>query len=199
VLADEITHLYGAYNAIDYVITATLYELAGDHRLAGAVRGEIVSALGDREPVRREDLPRLPLTQALMLEILRRYPVTMGAVRQTGQPMALGGETLAAGTQVMILLHALHHHPDFWDDPEQLKPERWLASPAPKVPFSYVPFLDGPRKCIGRAMAEMVWLIVVSTVVRRFDLRVFGEAIVPPFMVPRFSRPIPFTLQPAGA
>jgi len=136
---------------------------------------------------------------AFLLEILRRYPVSMSVVRRLGKPMALGGETLPAGTQIGILLHALHHHPDFWDDAERMKPERWLSSPAPKVPFSYVPFLDGARKCIGRAMAETHMLVVVAAILRRFDLRVFGEAVVPPFLIPRFGKPIPFAIQQAAA
>jgi cytochrome P450 len=194
-LAREINHLYGAFNAVDYVVTAALCELARDRRLAESLRGELLSVLGDREPPARDDLPRLPWTNAFMLEILRRYPVSMGIVRRTGEPIELGGERLPSGTQVLILLHALHHHPDFWDEPETLKPERWIGSPSPRVAFSYVPFLDGSRKCIGRSMAEMHLLVVLSAIVRRVDVRVFSEPIVPPFMIPRFGAPIPFAVE----
>jgi cytochrome P450 len=194
-LAVEVNHLYGAFNAIDYVVTAALYELARDGALTAALRAEIAGGLDGREPAMRDDLATLGRTHAFVLEILRRYPVSMSVVRRLGKPMVLGGDMLPAGTQVAILLHALHHHPDFWDDPDRLEPERWLSSPAPKVPFSYVPFLDGPRKCIGRAMAEMHLLVVVGAIVRRFDLRVANEAVVPPFLIPRFGRPIPFTVE----
>ena len=34
----------------------------------------------------------------------------------------------------------------------------------------------------------------MSTIIRRYDLRVFAEAVVPPFMIPRFGAPIPFAL-----
>ena len=199
-LAEDLNHLYTAYNAIDYALTAALYELARDRALAETLRAEIVSVL-DREPPTRHDLPRLRLTHAFMLEVLRRYPVTMGAARLTGAPLTIDGETIPAGTQVIVLLHALHHHPDFWDEPWRLKPERWLAAPAPRVPFSYVPFLDGSRKCIGRALAEMQMLVQLTTIVRRVDLTVHREAVVPPFMIPRFAGPIPFSAvaaEPAG-
>jgi enediyne biosynthesis protein E7 len=191
-LATEVNHLYGAFNAIDFIITAALYELARRKEVRTAVRTELESVLGDRQALAREDHQKLRWTYAFMLEILRRYPVTMGVVRITGAPMDLGGETLPKGTQVMILLYALHHHPDFWDDADQFKPERWFPSFAAKVPFSYVPFLDGSRKCIGRSMAEQQLLIVLTTLVRTVELRVFGEAVLPPFMIPRFAAPIPF-------
>ena len=70
-------------------------------------------------------------------------------------------------------------------------------SPDPRVPFSYVPFLLGGRKCTGRDMAEQHLRIVLATVVRRFDIEVFTAPAVPPYMIPRFASPIPFTLRPA--
>jgi cytochrome P450 len=79
-----------------------------------------------------------------------------------------------------------------------MKPERWLPTHTAPVPFSYIPFLEGARKCIGRTMAEMQLLIVISVVVSAFNVRVFADAPIPPFMIPRFAAPIPFELRPAG-
>ena len=81
-LALEINHFYGAFNAIDYVLTAALNELARDHALAAALREEIAGALGDREPAEHGDLLRLPRTHAFMLEVFRRYPVSTSVVRR---------------------------------------------------------------------------------------------------------------------
>ena len=49
------------------------------------------------------------------------------------------------------------------------------------MPFSYIPFLDGPRKCIGRDLAELEFLVVIATLVRGFDLDVpdTGAEILP--------------------
>ena len=71
------------------------------------------------------------------------------------------------------------------------------ASANPRVPYSYVPFLLGGRKCAGRDMAEQHMRIVLAAVVRRFDIEVFSDPAVPPFMIPRFSAAIPFALRPA--
>lgn len=195
-LADEINHLYGAFNAIDFVITAALYEIARAPKLALQIRKELESVLGTREIPGRDDLENLPVTRGFMLEILRMYPVSMGIARRIGAPVKLGEEELPAGTEVMILLHALHHHPDYWDEPGRLMPGRWAASDTPRIPYSYAPFLDGMRKCIGRSMAEMQLLIVLATIVRRYDLGVFADANIPPFMIPRFATQMPFVLQP---
>jgi cytochrome P450 len=193
--ANEINHLYGAFNAIDYVTTTALYELGRDPKLLSNIRKELNSVLGDKELATREDLPQLPLMRGFILEILRIYPVAMGVARQTGAAIKLGGEELPAGTEVMILLHAVHHHPDYWDEPKRLLPSRWADSDAPRVPYSYAPFLDGLRKCIGRSMAEMQLLTILTTIVRNYDVGVFADGVIPPFMIPRFSKPLPFVLQ----
>ena len=191
-VALELNHLYGAFNAIDYIVTAALYELSRNPRLMAAIQGELESVLPDGKVPGREDLSRMPLMNGFMLEILRLYPVSMGISRRTGASLEIGGEQLPAGTEVLIVLYALHHHPDFWDRPGELLPERWMTSAEPKVQFSYLPFLEGPRKCIGRSMAEMQLQIVLSTLLRKYDLNVFADATIPPFMVPRFATPLPF-------
>jgi cytochrome P450 len=193
-LSLEINHLYGAFNAVDYAVAAALYELSRHHALTSTLRAEMLRAVDDHKAVTRDDLPALPFTHAFMLEVFRRYPVALAVMRRVGAALSVEGEIVRAGQQAMILLHAMHHHPDFWDDPDHFEPRRWLASKSPKVPFSYVPFLNGSRKCIGRAMAEMHFLAVIGAIVRRFDVRIFAEPVISPFLIPRFGNAVPFSL-----
>jgi cytochrome P450 len=195
-LENEVNHLYGAFNAIDYVVTCGLWELGRRPELVTAIRAEIEATLGAREMPAGEDQQRMPVLNGFILELFRRYPVSMGIARALGAPLEVGGDTLPAGTQVLVLLHALHHHPDFWDAPWDIKPERW-TSPQPRVPFSYVPFLLGARKCLGRDMAEQQMLLLLAAIVRRFNIAVFADAVIPPYMIPRLAQPIPFSLDAA--
>lgn len=192
-LANEVNHLYGAFNAIDYVTTCALWELARRPALVATIRAELAAAAGGGDFPTLDDLKSMPALNGFILEIFRRYPVSMGIARALGEPLEIGGETFPAGTQVLILLHALHHHPEFWDDPWEIKPERWTST-QPRLPYSYVPFLLGARKCMGRDMAEQHLLLILASVIRRFDIAVFADLVVPPFMIPRFAAPIPFSL-----
>ncbi len=195
-LANEINHLYGAFNAIDYIVTAALVELARSRKWTERLRGELTSVLGSERAPTRTDLQQLPQTNAFMLEVLRRYPVSMGVVRRAGTDLQVAGERISSDSEVMISLYALHHHPEFWgDDALEMKPERWLSSTSPAVAYSYVPFLEGPRKCIGRHMAQLQFVAVLAAVIRRFDLRLLAEPTLPPFLIPRFGAPIPFEMR----
>ena len=195
-LANEVNHLYGAFNAIDYVVTCGLWELGRRPELVTAIRTEIEDTLGARDIPSRDDQDRMPILNGFILELFRRYPVSMGIARALGAPLTIAGEALPAGTQILVLLHALHHHPDFWDDPWEIRPERWISA-QPRVPYSYVPFLLGARKCLGRDMAEQQMLLLLAAIVRRFNITVFAEAVIPPFMIPRFAAPMPFSLTSA--
>ena len=94
---------------------------------------------------------------------------------------------------------ALHRRPDLWPDAERFDPGRWQGQGTPPQPWSYVPFLEGPRKCIGRHLAELEFVVVLCALLRRSDIRVGGEARLTRFMIPRFATPLPFTVEPLAS
>jgi enediyne biosynthesis protein E7 len=97
---------------------------------------------------------------------------------------------------VVLLPYAMHRHPAYWSNPETFDPDRWDGMPDAPAPFSYIPFLEGPRKCIGRDLAELVFVATVSAVIGHFDLELIDDgAEVLPYVIPRFDRPLPFRLR----
>lgn len=59
-----------------------------------------------------------------------------------------------------------HRHPDFWNEPEQFKPERFLAAgTANQHRFAYFPFGGGPRICIGNTFAMLEGPLVLATII----------------------------------
>jgi cytochrome P450 len=199
-LVDELNHLYGAYNAVDFTITAALFELSRHPEWRQRVRDELERVLGARELPEREDVPRLPELGRVIREVVRLYPVAMVVFRRSGAPIVVDGEELPAGTEFGMLSYALHRHPDFWPDPDRFDPTRWERSPEPPVPFSYIPFLEGPRKCIGRQLAEWEMTLVLAALTRCFDLDVLlDDADQTPFVIPRFAVDLPFRVRPRAA
>jgi cytochrome P450 len=192
-MSDALNHLYGAYNALDFVVTAALVELSRHPEWRDRLREEAIAVLGDRAYPDREDVARMTVLANVQKEVLRRYPVAMGVFRRLGAPLDVGGERLPAGAEVAILPYALHHHPAFWSDPERFDPTRWDASAEPRVPFSYIPFLVGPRKCLGQPLAEYLFSLVVTCLLRRIDLDLLVErADLNTFLIPRFTADLPF-------
>jgi cytochrome P450 len=192
-LTSALNHLYGAYNTVDFMIAAALYELSRHPEWREGIRAELTSVLGARAYPTSEDIPRLPLFWGAIKETLRLYPVSMGIYRQIGKPLEIDGERIPTGTQVVVLPYALHRHADYWSEPQAFKPDRWSGSQPDHPPFAYIPFLIGPRKCLGQPEAELELLIRVSTILRAADVDVcVDSAPVTPFLLPRFATDLPF-------
>ncbi|HEY1297057.1 MAG TPA: cytochrome P450 [Chloroflexota bacterium] len=196
-LTSALNHLYGAYNTLDYMTAAVLYDLSRHSEWRERIRTELTTALDDRPYPTTDEIQRVPLLWGAIRETLRLYPVATSIFRQTGAPLELDGERIPAGSQVAILPYALHRHPDYWEDPHAFKPDRWARSP---LPFTYIPFLIGPRKCLGQPQAELELLIRVSTILRAVDVDVDVDpqsAVLTPYILPRFATDLPFRVSPS--
>jgi cytochrome P450 len=53
----------------------------------------------------------------------------------------------------MVSVKTVHEDPNVFPDPTAFKPERWLDAPENVAIMrqSFIPFLIGPRACIGRS------------------------------------------------
>jgi cytochrome P450 len=64
------------------------------------------------------------------------------------------------GTMLVVLPYVMHRLPKYWgDDAGDFKPERFLhkdaAGSTPGAAFGFLPFLAGPRSCIGSRFAVL--------------------------------------------
>jgi cytochrome P450 len=61
------------------------------------------------------------------------------------------GRRLKKGTDLMILIDGVHKNPKFHANPLQFNPERFSQEALRQMdPYSYMPFSQGPRNCIGK-------------------------------------------------
>jgi cytochrome P450 len=66
-----------------------------------------------------------------------------------------------------------HRDSRWFPESERFLPERWLPGAQPDLPkFAYFPFGGGPRVCIGEPFAELEAPIIISTLARRWKMRV---------------------------
>jgi cytochrome P450 family 6 len=83
---------------------------------------------------------------------MRKYPPVSTLFREATKDYQVPDDTLVIekGTKVLIPVHALHHDPEFYPDPQAFDPERFTPEEKAKRPSgTYLPFGDGPRICIG--------------------------------------------------
>ena len=79
----------------------------------------------------------------------------------------------------MVSPYIMHHHPRYWENPEQFHPKRFETH-TDSIKAGYFPFGGGPRVCIGNHFAMMEMMLVLATMLRQVDLTlVAGQTIVP--------------------
>lgn len=61
------------------------------------------------------------------------------------------GITFYKGQHIHIPVYGLHYDPDYFPDPERFNPDRFSEENKANIkPFTYMPFGEGPRLCVGK-------------------------------------------------
>jgi len=191
-LRDEvITLLLAGHETTALALSWSWYLLSQHPEVEAKLLEELQEVLGDRTPM-VEDLPHLPYAEMVIKESMRLYPPAWGVSREAIEACEIGGYRLPAGTQLLIVLWAMHRDPRNFQDPEAFNPARWEGGLAKKVPrYAYLPFGAGPRICIGGSFAITEAILLLATIARDFQLE----------LVPEQRRVIPqpsTTLRPRG-
>lgn len=154
------------------------------------VQAEAESLPAGRPPAFAE-LSALTYTRCVFDEALRLYPPLWTFSRTAVEGDEIAGLPVAAGTNVMLNMFAVHRRSELWDNPEGFDPARFDPETGdPRRRFAYFPFSDGPRSCLGERFAVLESLIAIATVARRFDLQLLpGQEVKPEPMI---------TLRPQG-
>lgn len=168
------------FAGVDTTATAilwTLYQLAKHQDKQLKLREEISTALKPGELVTSKSLSKMPYLKVCVKEVLRLYPVYY-LHRVTEQDLVLSGYKIPAGTQVMILSHAMGISEQYFEDPSSFKPERWLrtkrrhteSSANVENAFASLPFGFGTRMCVGRRVSELEQYILLARIIQNYEV-----------------------------
>jgi cytochrome P450 len=158
----------------------TWYLLSQSPEVEARLHQEIDRVIGDRLPT-LSDIPALPYVEQVVTESMRLYPPAWIIGRRALEEYQLGDYTIPTRSIVIMSPFIVHRDPRHFPDPECFRPERWTPEFKAKLaPFAYFPFGGGARRCIGESFAWMELALVLSTIARRWRLRLVpGHPIVP--------------------
>ncbi|HWE01559.1 MAG TPA: cytochrome P450 [Tepidisphaeraceae bacterium] len=180
-LMDEVlTLLTAGHENIGAALTWTWYLLALHQEVQANVYDELHGRLRGAS-LTIDDVSHLPLLRAVFEEAMRIYPPGWGELRETIGADQVQGYDIPAKAMIILCQWVTHRHPDFWEAPEQFKPERFLPAQArDRHRFSYFPFGGGPRICIGMQLAMIEGSLVLATILQRFNVELVGDQVVVP-------------------
>lgn len=87
--------------------------------------------------------------------------------------MEFEGFRIPKNAHVIPLLYTVHMNPDYWNNPEEFRPERFLSADCTKVikPEHFIPFGVGQRMCLGDNLAEKEFFLFFSILMQQFDIQ----------------------------
>ena len=175
---EAVTFLQTAHAGVASAVMWVLALLAQHPDARSRVLSELDTAIGDR-PATTEGTRDLRYLTAVVDETLRLYPSLWVFALVPIADDVIGGYDVPAGMSVVISPYITHRHPEFWEDPEQFAPERFLDPPADgRHPYAYFPFSGGPRRCPASDLALAMVRVAVATVVPRHRIELVpGHAI----------------------
>lgn len=162
-----------------------------DHRdYQQKIRMEIKKQVSNVNKLSLKDVQNLPLLTSAIKETMRLYPVVPILIRQLNTDDTIttyDQESLKIykGQRLLVSLLAIHRSPDHFTNPDEFIPERFMEGTFEyqqdedlrkrnniSLMFSYMPFGQGSRSCVGNrfAMVEMVTLAAAALYDFEFQL-----------------------------
>lgn len=130
----------------------TLFEMAKNKEVQKRAQAEVDEFLKrHNNRVTYDCMSEMPYLDACIEETLRLYPVLSVITREVAEDYTFpSGLQIEKGIRVHIPVWHVHRNPDFFPDPEQYKPERFLPENKDNIKsFTVLNFGEGPRSCIG--------------------------------------------------
>ncbi|KAL0787016.1 hypothetical protein Bca101_003262 [Brassica carinata] len=126
------------------------------------MREEIDSVIGKSRLILETDLPNLPYLQAVVNEGLRLYPPIPVFGRRLQEGCVMGGFYVHEKTTLVVSGYAVMRDSDYWENPDDFKPERFLASSGSEQEdatkekvLKYLPF-EGDKVNMDETLSGMV-------------------------------------------
>jgi cytochrome P450 len=145
------------------------------------LRREVLAVCGRGLPGLKE-VPDLRYARCVVHEAMRLYPPVWAFGREAVRDTSVAGYLIRRGTSVLLCQWLVHRDQRWFDRPAEFMPERWNAGDLSALPrYAYFPFGGGPRVCIGKDLALVEAVCILSSLAGRFQITLNALSKVVPW------------------
>lgn len=170
IIANSILFFNAGYETTSTLLTWSSYALSMNPDVQENLHKEVKQAKESKGELDYETLFELKYLDAFINETLRMYPPVPVYDRAANETCTLSnGLTIEKGNLIRIPAYALHHDPENFDQPEIFNPDRFLPENKNMIKQgSFVPFVIGPRNCIGMRFALLEAKMTLAELLCKF-------------------------------
>nr|CAI5868967.1 unnamed protein product [Callosobruchus analis] len=170
--AQAFIFFLAGFETTSTTISFALFEMAQNQSIQQRAREEVKSVFDKYEGLTYETVMDMGYIDTVLFETMRKYPPAPVFLRKCTKTYKIPHTAvyIKEGQSVLIPCYGLHRDPEYFPDPDVFDPERFNAENKSKIwDYTYMPFGDGPRNCIGMRFAMIQAKIALSIILK--DLR----------------------------
>lgn len=162
------------YETSSSTMTNCIFELAQHPEIQQKLRDEINESIAkNNNNVTYEITMSMPYLEKVISETLRKYPPggLIARIANENYKVPNTDYVIEKDTTTIISVYGLHRDPNIYPEPDKFDPERFTTENINKRhPFTYLPFGDGPRICIGMRFGLMQVRLGLITLLRHYKI-----------------------------
>ncbi|XP_078521135.1 cytochrome P450 3A5-like [Lissotriton helveticus] len=179
IMAQAIIFIFAGYETSSTSLNYLSWHLATYPEIQKKLQEEIDKVLPNKAPPTYDALMQMEYLDMVINENLRLYPPGGRIERVCKKTIEIKGVTIPKGAITLIPAYVLHRDPDYWEEPEAFKPERFTKENIEaQEPYTFLPFGAGPRNCIGMRMALISMKVALTILLQNFSFQACKETPV---------------------
>ncbi|GJT95963.1 geraniol 8-hydroxylase-like protein [Tanacetum coccineum] len=155
----------------------TMAELLKNPSMMQKVKDELKEVVGLNNIVEESHLSNLRYLDAVVKETFRLHPpLPLLVGRCPSESCNVAGYTVPKGANVYVNVWAIHRDPQYWENPLEFNPNRFLSvdDGTTKIDYNgsnpnFIPFGSGRRRCPGVPLGEKMLVYFLASMLHSFD------------------------------
>ncbi|KAJ8722081.1 hypothetical protein PYW08_004483 [Mythimna loreyi] len=179
--AQLLLFLIAGYETSSTLLSFAIHVLATKPELQDKLRAHIKEMTEGKE-LDYDLIAQLHYLDGFLLETLRVFPPVARVDRVCTKAYTIPGSSihLQPGDVVAIPLYGIHMDPEYYPEPKEFKPERFMNEDKKnRASHLYLAFGAGPRNCIGLRFAMLSAKLAMVELVKNFKFSACEKTVDP--------------------
>lgn len=161
------------------MLSVLMWELAVNQNVQDKLYKDLIDCYPNEE-IEYDDLNKSKYLDCVLNEALRKHTTLNRIFRQATVNYDFGnGLKIKKGQTVGVSLYNLHNDHRNYKEPEKFRPERFERNEVDTSLPVFIPFVDGPRNCIGNRYAQVEIKALMIKLLKKYRVYATAKTDIP--------------------